>query len=102
MDLIQSCNHAVKKKEHSEKRKCVLVHTVMGSEVVENQKQTFKQHTEGPCLIRLLVLEKICISQNSHKPNICLMRFFGYLFHYCDLPNAILLAIFVQKITLMK
>ena len=29
--------------------------------------------TEGPCLMRLLVLGKICISQNSHLPNTCLI-----------------------------
>ena len=27
------------------------------------------QYTEGSCLMRLFVLEKICISQNLHSPN---------------------------------
>jgi hypothetical protein len=59
-----------------------------------------------------LVLGKIHISQNSHNPNIWLMQFFFYLFHYCDLPyandlaiyfsSANFLALFAQKIALMK
>ena len=54
--------------------------------------------TEGPCLMRLLGLGKICISQKPHEVNIWLMqfwpicfitaiwlmRFLGYLFHDCN------------------
>ena len=55
-------------------------------------------YIEGPCLMQLLVLEKIRISQNSHLPNICLMRIFGYSISLVQF----FLAIFAQKIALMK
>ena len=46
----------------------------------------FEHYTEGTCLMRLLVLEKICISHHLHKPNICLMLIFGYFISLLRYP----------------
>ena len=64
------------------------------------------RNTEGPCLMRLLFLEKIRISQIF-----ALCDFLTILFHYCDLPNAnfglfyfisVIFCLFFAKITVMK